>query len=42
VGEAKEWMRDRAGVVDELEETPEAIASRLEEEAEARTAHPTP
>eukprot|EP00740_Mantoniella_antarctica_P014802 CAMPEP_0181371844 /NCGR_PEP_ID=MMETSP1106-20121128/14352_1 /TAXON_ID=81844 /ORGANISM="Mantoniella antarctica, Strain SL-175" /LENGTH=302 /DNA_ID=CAMNT_0023489083 /DNA_START=46 /DNA_END=954 /DNA_ORIENTATION=- len=36
VGEAKEWMRDRAGVVDELEETPEAIASRLEEEAEAR------
>jgi hypothetical protein len=33
---AKEWMRDRAGVVDVVEETPEQIASRLEEEAEAR------
>ena len=36
VGEAKEWMRNRAGVVDEVEETPEQIAQRLEEEAEAR------
>ena len=36
VGEAKEWMRNRAGVVDVVEETPEQIAQRLEEEAEAR------
>ena len=33
---AKEWMRDRAGVVDVVEETPEQIQRRLEEEAEAR------
>ena len=33
---AKEWMRDRAGVVDVVEETPEQITQRLEEEAERR------
>ena len=33
---AKEWMRDRAGVVDVVEETPEQITARLEEEAERR------
>ena len=33
---AKEWMRDRAGVVDIVEETPEQIQRRLEEEAEER------
>ena len=33
---AKEWMRDRAGVVDIVEETPEQIQRRLEEEVEER------
>ena len=36
VSALKEWMRDRAGVVDVVEETPEMLARRLEEEAEAR------
>lgn len=36
VNEAKEWMRTRAGVVDVVEETPEMLKQRLEEEAEAR------
>jgi hypothetical protein len=34
--EAKEWMRGRAGVVDAVEETPEMLQRRLEEEAEER------
>ena len=36
VSALKEWMRDRAGVVDVVEEPPEMLARRLEEEAEAR------
>ena len=36
VNEAREWMRTRAGVVDVVEETPEMLKQRLEEEAEAR------
>ena len=36
VNTSKEWMRNRAGVVDVVEETAEALASRLEDEAEAR------
>lgn len=36
VTEAKEWMRGRAGVVDVVEETPEMLQRRLEEEAEER------
>lgn len=36
VNEAREWMRTRAGVVDIIEETPEMIQRRLEEEAEER------
>lgn len=36
VQHAKDWMRLRSGVVDEIHETPEMIQRRLEDEAETR------